>query len=355
MALFAMTSTFFAQDRTTVNAMSSEISDNLDLKAVASIFGDSQNLEDFERKLNDRSLQISNLDLNNDNQVDYLRIVESVQGNAHIIVLQDIIGRDQYQDVATIEVQRDYNNQVQVQVVGDTYLYGNNYIYQPNYYTTPLICDLFWRPNYRPYYSAWNWNYYPSYYYAWQPYSIFGYRNHIGLCINYDYEYNFVNYRLCQTAYNNYYCRRNNFYERQYPNYAFGYRHENVGNRYELNHSYPRYNSVGYSNPRGYAYNNPRNYTSPRGNNYQNNMPRNENPRTNVGYQNHNTTFYNTPRPNVSQNSVPRGNIVNIPHASEPRQMGGHNGGYDGGVRGNGGGNRSFGGNSGNHGGGGRR
>ena len=52
-----------AQDRTTVTATSSEISDNLDLRAVASIFGDSENLEDFERRLNDPKTQISNLDL----------------------------------------------------------------------------------------------------------------------------------------------------------------------------------------------------------------------------------------------------------------------------------------------------
>ena len=56
-----------AQDRTTVNATNSEISDNLDLRAVASIFGDSRNLQDFERRLNDPKIQISNLDLNNDN------------------------------------------------------------------------------------------------------------------------------------------------------------------------------------------------------------------------------------------------------------------------------------------------
>ena len=53
-----------AQDITTINAMNSEISDNLDLRAVASIFGDSKNLQDFERRLNDPKLQISNLDLN---------------------------------------------------------------------------------------------------------------------------------------------------------------------------------------------------------------------------------------------------------------------------------------------------
>jgi hypothetical protein len=42
-----------AQDRTIVNATSSEVSDNLDLRAVASIFGDALNLEDFENKIND--------------------------------------------------------------------------------------------------------------------------------------------------------------------------------------------------------------------------------------------------------------------------------------------------------------
>ena len=127
----------FAQDRTTVNAMNSEISDNLDLRAVASIFGDSKDLEDFEYRLNDPKNQISNLDLNNDNQVDYLRVIETTEGRTHIIVIQSILGKDLFQDVATVEVERDSNNRVQVQVVGDVYMYGSNYIYEPVYVNTP--------------------------------------------------------------------------------------------------------------------------------------------------------------------------------------------------------------------------
>ena len=65
----------FGQDKTTVTANSSDISDNLDLRAVATIFGDASDLEDFERRLNDPKSQISNLDLNNDNYVDYLRVI----------------------------------------------------------------------------------------------------------------------------------------------------------------------------------------------------------------------------------------------------------------------------------------
>jgi len=224
----------FAQDRTTVNATSSEISDNLDLRAVASIFGDALNLDDFERRLNDPKVQISNLDLNQDNQVDYLRVIESVEGNTHLIIVQSVLGRDTFQDVATIEVERDRNNNVQLQVVGDVYMYGDNYIYEPVYVNTPVIYNHFWVTNYRPYCSSWYWGYYPTYYYAWTPFPVFGYRNHIGLCINFNYSYNYVNYRRCHVAYTNYYGRRANGYERQYPNRSFSHRNSGYANRHEL-------------------------------------------------------------------------------------------------------------------------
>ncbi|WP_298141433.1 hypothetical protein [Flavobacterium sp.] len=232
LSLFIVNS--FAQDRTTVNATSSEISDNLDLRAVASIFGDSRDLEDFERRLNDPKNQISNLDLNYDNQVDYLRVIESVEGRTHLIVLQSVLGKDNYQDVATVEVEKDSNNRIQVQVVGDVYMYGNNYIYEPIYVSTPIIYDYFWTPYYRPYCSSWYWGYYPSYYTYWSPFPVFRYRSNIGLFINFNHHYNYVNTRRCQVAYNNYYNRRGNYYERQYPNRSFERRNSGFTNRYEL-------------------------------------------------------------------------------------------------------------------------
>jgi hypothetical protein len=142
LSVFSTTS-IFSQDRTTVTANNSDISDNLDLRAVASIFGDSDNLEDFERRLNNPKAQISNLDLNNDNQVDYLRVIESVEGNTHLIIIQSVVGRDRFQDVATIEIEKDRNNRIQVQVVGDVFMYGNNYIYEPVYAYNPIIYNTF--------------------------------------------------------------------------------------------------------------------------------------------------------------------------------------------------------------------
>lgn len=298
MSLFIANS--FAQDRTTVNASSSEISDNLDLRAVASIFGDSRDLEDFESRLNDPKNQISNLDLNNDNQVDYLRVIESVEGRTHLIVLQSVLGKDTFQDVATVEVEKDSNNRIQVQVVGDVFMYGNNYIYEPVYVSTPVIYNHFWTPYYRPYYSSWYWGYYPSYYTYWSPFPIFRYRNHIAVHINMNHHYNYVNYRRCQVAYNNYYGNRANYYERQYPNRSFASRNSGYTNRYELDRTRnirtagSTRNDVSYSTPRS---------STPRDTNINN--PRSSTPRN---------TDVNNPR-----SSTPRNSDMNTPRSSSPR------------------------------------
>ena len=79
--ILATTTQCVAQKTYTVKAESNDISNNLDLKAVATVFGESKNLEEFENKLNDYDSNISNLDLNKDGQVDYLRVVEDVQNN----------------------------------------------------------------------------------------------------------------------------------------------------------------------------------------------------------------------------------------------------------------------------------
>ena len=317
----------FAQDKTTVTANSSDISDNLDLKAVASVFGDASNLEDFERRLNDPKSQISNLDLNNDNQVDYLRVVESVEGRAHIVVIQAVLEKDVFQDVATVEIEKDSNNKVQIQVVGDVYMYGSNYIYEPIYVHTPVIYTTFWVNHYRPYCSSWYWGYYPTYYTYWSPYPIFRYRNNISIHINFGHSYNYVSYRRCHSAYNAYYGRRGNGYEMRHPNRSFAHRNSGYSNRYEMDsHREIKTRTPGTRNlnsntgtPRGNAaFGTPRSESQPRGNSPRGNAiastgtPRNESqPRT-----------YN-PRGNDSPKteSVPRGNTsVGTPRSeSEPR------------------------------------
>jgi hypothetical protein len=284
---FFFANPIFAQDKTTINASNSEISDNLDLKAVASIFGESKNLEDFERRLNDPKLKISNLDLNYDNQVDYLRVIESIEGRTHLIIIQAILEKDVFQDVATIEVEKDDNNRMQVQVVGDVYMYGNNYIYEPVYVRTPIIFTYLWVSNYRPYYSSWNWGFYPSFYYYWHPFPIYKYRKNVRTCINYNHRYNYVNVRRSAVAINLHRNLRANSYEVRNPERSFGRRNSSVSNRYELDQNRASTRTRANTN----------NSVSPRGNN-----------RTETVTPRNNRTENVTPRGNKSQTVTPRGN-----------------------------------------------
>ncbi len=213
-----------AQDITRVEASNPDISDHLDLEAVASLFGDSKDLEDFERRLNDPKNQISNLDLNGDQYVDYLRIVELTEKRTHLIAIQAVLGEDQYQDVATIEIDKDYSGNTSVQVVGDVYMYGPNYIIEPVYRHRPVFFSYFWRPVYHPYHSSYYWGYYPHYFHFWHPLDVFAYRRHIHIHINTYHSYNYVNYRRSHTAMNMHNQYRRNDYGRRNPNRSYATR-----------------------------------------------------------------------------------------------------------------------------------
>jgi hypothetical protein len=76
-------------------------------------------------------------------------------------------------------------------------MYGQNYIYEPIYYNTPLIL-FFWSYNYRPYVSNWYWDYYPSYYYAWN-FSCVPIQKQYQVSLNIN-NYNYVNYRRSNQA-----------------------------------------------------------------------------------------------------------------------------------------------------------
>ena len=221
-----------------VVAKSRDISDNLDLQAVASVFGDSKDLEDFEKRLNDPSLQISNLDLNQDGYVDYLRVLEVAEGDTRVVVIQAVLGQDQFQDVATIELQRqkatasNSSSNVTIQIVGNPYIYGPNYIYEPYYYRPPVFFDFFWMATYRPYYSPWYWGYYPTYYSYWAPVPYYRYNRNVYHHINQNNRYVYTDTRRVSRADRLYSNVRGNSLERQNPGRSFESRNTNTVNRY---------------------------------------------------------------------------------------------------------------------------
>lgn len=226
-----------AQKRITVQAQNDDISNNLDLKAVSTAFGESKNLEEFEQKLNDYDSGISNLDLNNDGQVDYLRVIEKKDNDVHVVVIQAVLDKDVYQDVASIVVERDADNNTTVQVIGDPYIYGENYIIEPSYVYTPSIFSFFWGGAYFGWHSPYYWGYYPSYYHHRRPYELNVYMSNVYSHINHNQRYYYTNSIRDSRAQMIHNSIRRNDYATRYPDRTFSNRNVNVRNKREFEFS----------------------------------------------------------------------------------------------------------------------
>lgn len=215
-------STAFADETVTVTATSSDISENLDLKTVATLFGQAKDLEQFEQLLNDPDSAFSNLDLNGDGEVDYLRVIETADNNRHLVVVQAVLAKDIYQDVASIFVEKDEQNHITVQVVGDEYIYGENYIIEPVYIYRPVIYDWFWGPSWVCWHSPYYWGYYPHWWHPFHCIDPFLYWDH---CYWHHYHHPICSYRTVHHHHPHYRHMhdrvRRNDYAQRHPDRSF--------------------------------------------------------------------------------------------------------------------------------------
>lgn len=166
---------------TTVITPASEAAEGLDLQAVGELFKDSENLDAFEKALNDTETVVNNIDLDEDGQVDYIRVVEEVYDDTHIIILQVPVGEDEYQDVATIEVEKTGDNEYNMHVHGNEDIYGKDYYVAPSVvhiHTWPIISWMY-RPARRPYVSVYRFGYYPHWWVRRAPVKVAVYRTRL--------------------------------------------------------------------------------------------------------------------------------------------------------------------------------
>ena len=224
---FALSFVQAQEENTTIDSRG-DISENLDLEAVASIFAEAEDLAEFEEMLNDPDAVISNLDLNEDDLVDYLRVMESAEEDTHVVAIQAVLDEDVYQDVATIEVEKDEAGEEHVQIVGDVYVYGPSYIIEPVYVYRPPIFTLWWRPFYRPYRSVYYWGYYPRIYRPWRPWPLPRYRSHVSVHIGVGLAFNYTNVRYSRRAVAIHTPIRRNDFAVRYPQRAHSVRVTNV-------------------------------------------------------------------------------------------------------------------------------
>ena len=155
-----------------------DAAESLDLYAVGELLKDSENLEKFEEKLNDSETGINNLDLNDDQAVDFVRVTEQIAGDTHLVVLQTTLGEDEFQDVATVAFERESGEKYNLQIQGDAEIYGANYYVVPanNDFGAWNVVRWIFRPNYRPYVSTYNYRSLPRWWKVRRPVAVNVYR-----------------------------------------------------------------------------------------------------------------------------------------------------------------------------------
>lgn len=237
LAMLLMGVLTFAEETITVSANSEDISQSLDLKVVAKLFAEASTTEQFENMLNNPDSAFSNLDLNGDNQIDYLRVVETGTTDNKLIVIQAVLAKDIYQDVASIYVEKDTKTQeVSVQIIGDEYIYGTNYIIEPVYIYRPIIYNWFWSPRWCCWYSPWYWGYWPSWWYYRPCYAYHWYHDR---CYRFHhYHRSYCSFRHTSIVHRNYHAVHNNVSRRDYailhPDNSFNRRHTSIKNASEF-------------------------------------------------------------------------------------------------------------------------
>lgn len=164
--------------------------DNFDLQGVLELFKNSESLEAFEKAINSETNEINNLDVDEDGQVDYVKVIDHVDSGSHAITLQVDVNDKESQDIAVIEIEKTGDETADLQIVGDEEFYGADYIVEPEEETAatdgkftsgfapPVVIVNVWgwrpvrfiyAPTYVVWVSPWRYRVYPPYWKPWRP------------------------------------------------------------------------------------------------------------------------------------------------------------------------------------------
>lgn len=167
--------------------------DHFSLEAAIELFKKSSSPEDFEKRLNAPENDANNLDLNEDGEIDYIRVIDNSADETHALVLQALMGENESQDVAVIGIEKQGAENAILQIVGDEALYGEQTIAEPfeeeavkngkdkgpaakrarvrivvNVWFWPSVRYLY-APGYRAWVSPYRWRAYPAGWRPWRP------------------------------------------------------------------------------------------------------------------------------------------------------------------------------------------
>jgi hypothetical protein len=169
--------------------------DHFSLEGALELFKKSSSPEEFEKMINAEDNKVNNLDLNEDGEVDYIKVIDKSDKDAHAFILQAAVSETESQDVAVIELGKPNDENAVAQIVGDEDLYGEETIIEPtekvksnagttssnvvvNVWTWPAVRHVY-GPGYTVWISPWGWRTRPAWWRPWRPvrhHVYYGYR-----------------------------------------------------------------------------------------------------------------------------------------------------------------------------------
>jgi len=194
--LFAMLMTWSISAQQTGQDSTGLPGDNFSLQGALDLFKKAASPEEFEKALNTESNHVNNLDLDQDDKIDYVRVVDKSDDKAHALILQVPVTEKESQDIAVIELEKNGEESAMIQIVGDSAIYGEEVIVEPsadakeesaqkgkgpnaNYEVDePIVVVNVWgwpsvryvyAPVYHPWVSPYHYHYYPPYWHPWPP------------------------------------------------------------------------------------------------------------------------------------------------------------------------------------------
>jgi len=161
-----------------IQAMAATAADGLDLKALGELVKQARDAEELEKLLN-KSGGVNNLDLNEDNKVDYIHVTEYGDDRAKGFSLTVQPEPGETQEIATIDIEKE-GEKAKVEVQGQEQIYGhNNYHHYSSPLTSFLLMSYLFSPH-RMFFSPWRYGYYPGGYGAYRPVPAAAYRSRAG-------------------------------------------------------------------------------------------------------------------------------------------------------------------------------
>lgn len=105
--------------------------DHFSLQGALELFKKAGSPEEFEKLLNTEDSKVNNLDLNEDGNTDYIKVVSKGENNVQIFVLQAVVSEKENQDIAVIELEKTGKENAVVEIVGDEDIFGEETIVEP--------------------------------------------------------------------------------------------------------------------------------------------------------------------------------------------------------------------------------